>query len=462
MTAERRTARLAGRTLSVRSSGPAAAIAAVSSAALVGAAVFGFGATGLGGSGSAVTGDVPGVPGSVQAIAAPSPTSNPFVRRPAINPSSGVVAIGSGSVGSPPGGGLVGRPVTAPTTAPGSTQTSAPKPPVSHPTGRHGRPTTKPTKPTSKPTTKPTTKPPTSKPPTPSKTPPTSIVVSFSKQQVDKASDAVRTRVSYSLAVLAGPSPRDQVAVKKVSHQLDKTLGGAVTSAMNDAANTALGDAVEASEAHASEAQIRFVAAVSFQRALPTALQASVTPVVTTAVAQISPGAVDPPVVAVIADSAALSASPDVARQSTTTVVDAVTESVTDTGDSARLVSPSPTSTAAPSTSSLLAASVSPSPSPTSSDDGSSQSNGTTAAAASSSAQDAGRRAPAPKGPSRGDGDKVRPRSRTEADTRRVTSARAKKRPARAGASTTTRRSGAHLASREDDGPRRAPGRHRA
>jgi hypothetical protein len=468
MTAERRTARLAGRTLSVRSSGPAAAIAAVSSAALVGAAVFGFGGTGLGGSGSAITGDVPGVPGSVQAIAAPSPTSNPFVRRPVSNPSSGVVAIGSGSVGNPPAGGLAGRPVTAPTTAPGSSQTSAPRPPVAHPTGRHGRPTTKPTKPTTKPPKPPTSKPPT---PTPSKTPPTSIVVAFSKQQVEKASDAVRTRVSYSLAVLAGPSPRDQAAVKKVSRQLDTTLDGAVTSAMNHAANTALGDAVKASEANASEGEIRFVAAVSFQRALPTALQESVTPVVTAAVAQVVPGKVDAPAVALVADSAAASASPDVAQQSTTTVVDAVTESVTDTGDTSgtRLVSPSPTSTAAPSPSSLLAASVSPSPSPspspTSSEGGSNQSSGdTSAAAASSSTQSSGRRARGPEGPSRGDGDKVRPEGRTDAERRRTTQTSVKKRPARPGSTASTsghRRGGAHVASRDDE-PRRAPGRHRA
>ncbi len=81
---------------------------------------------------------------------------------------------------------------------------------------------------------------------------------------------------------------------------------------------------------------------------------------------------------------------------------------------------------------------------------------------ASTTTQDAGRRAPARNGSSRGDGDKVRPQSRADADKRRASKPSAKKAgPERVVRTKAGRRAGAHLASHDDE-PRRAPGRHRA
>ncbi len=53
--------------------------------------------------------------------------------------------------------------------------------------------------------------------------------MAFSKQQVEKAGDAVVSRVSTSLTMLAGPLPQNRAAAKKVSHQLDKSMDSAVT-----------------------------------------------------------------------------------------------------------------------------------------------------------------------------------------------------------------------------------------
>ncbi|MGN6613165.1 MAG: hypothetical protein ACTHLJ_15455 [Angustibacter sp.] len=491
MTAERRTAQSAGRRLRVRSSGPAAAIAAVASAALVGAAVFGFSATGLHDPRAAVTGDVPGVPGSVQAIAAPTPVAprSPFVRRPAATPVGvGVVVpapVGGQTRPTPQPGGQISRPVAPPTSAP-TTPASRPTTPPSRPTTGPGRPTTstpstthpshpgRPSSPSShgKPPTTPgrPSKPPTPTP-TPTKQPPSSIVVPFTKQQVELAGDAVVERVSTSLEMLAGPMPQHRAAVKKVSRQLDKSMDSAVTQAMNTAANSALDDAVKASQAKASDGQIRMVAAVSFRTALPSALQSAVAPLVSDAVKHVVPRNTDAAAVVLVASSAAAAASPEVAQQSTSTVVQAVASSVTDGGDAttqraalAPTASATASATADPSSPPTPSA---PSASPSSSDPKVAADAGPHAATVQlASTSSAGRRAPS-KAPARVD-DKVRPHSRVQPEKRRPAQAKArakapvKGRPAAAvkhDHRAATHR-GAHLAS-SDDEPRRAPGRHR-
>lgn len=324
------------------------------------------------------------------------------------------------------------------------------------------------------------------------------LVVEFSRKQVEKASDAVVGRVSESLLKIAGPDPDARFAVMKMSQRLDITLDAAVENAMNEAANTALGATLDASQQNASDGQLKAVAATSFQGALPSALMANVAPVVTSTVVSMVPDSPVSPAVDLVSGAAAASASGEVAQQSTSTVVKAVTDTVSDSSSAedhgaaglapGALSTPTtpPTTTPTPALTAAPVAALEPSRPATASASSSTDSHTSTVRVADqtplstgqpATAQQSGRRAlTAHKAPKPVDREKARARGRAEADTRRTTKPAAKKVAAKKAAVKKAavkkaapvrthdgagKHRGAHAASREDT-PRGAGGRHRA
>jgi hypothetical protein len=307
------------KTLRVRSGGPAAGVAAMSSLALVAAAIFGFGSPGLTAGRAQVT--VEG-PGQVRALVGPTqrltsgprPTGRDATDGPGPTGGSSGDRPAASKPSAPRPGASKGAQTTAPTGWSGAGSGGA---------GSGGGSST---------TTGGTTSPTSSPRPVPhsQSAPPSPDVAQFqspfSKTDVRVARVAVMQRVYVSL--MNSPARFD---AHKVVHQLRGRLDPPVLVAMDGAAKSAFDAAMIVKWAGGSDQQIGWAAECTFAAALPGSFHRSVLPVVLGTITDVAPNVAGLPGVEGAAQFAVPAATFEVAQATTGLVVADVVGQVNDT-----------------------------------------------------------------------------------------------------------------------------------
>lgn len=147
----------------------------------------------------------------------------------------------------------------------------------------------------------------------------------FSEEQVQFASATVQHQVLESLLAVAGRDRQSRNQVRKIAQSMDPSMDRAVRQALNAAADRAHTDAVKVlGGSYCPTEWVREVASSSYRAALPRTLQRSVSPAIEAVIDQLDAEISVEPWVWMVVNSATLSASASVVRQSTRTVVEAI------------------------------------------------------------------------------------------------------------------------------------------